>query len=141
MQKFLSYYLGNWAIYKTNSLVLLLVRLLAGLGMLLHGLPKAAHPMAWAGESLPPLVQFLVVFFEIATPIFWFVGFLTPLFSLGLGLVMAGAMLTHMGRGDAFIARPPEASYELAVLYLLFCLILLFLGPGKFSLDYLLLNR
>jgi uncharacterized membrane protein YphA (DoxX/SURF4 family) len=94
MKKFFELYLGNWALYNTNSTILLVVRLVAGLGMLLHGLPKAENPTGWAGDGFPAVVQFLVVFFEVVTPVAWFIGALTPVFSTGLGVVMVGARAT-----------------------------------------------
>jgi putative oxidoreductase len=129
-----SRYLASLTHTTSHSIVLLLIRWVAGLGMFLHGLPKASNPTGWAGEALPELVQLLVVAAELGVPLLWVAGFLTPLAALSMGGVMVGAIFWHINKGDGFTTRP---GYELAVMYLLLCLVLLIIGPGKFSLDYL----
>lgn len=135
MNKFISL----WLTATPHSLVLLLLRWVAGVGMLMHGLSKIGNATAWAGDALPGIVQGLVVAVEVGVPFFWFLGLITPVAAASLGFTMLGAISWHISKGDGFTTRP--AGYELAVMYLLLCLILLVSGPGKFSLDYLIWKR
>lgn len=138
MLTYLHRILEHWSYSKPASFVLLGLRLVAGLGMFLHGLKKAPFAMSWAQDSLPAIVQLLVVIIEIGVPLFWFVGFLTPVVSFLLMMIMAGAAGFHMMKGDGFTTQP---GYELALMYVLISSVLMVLGPGLFSLDYVFLKK
>jgi putative oxidoreductase len=64
-------------------------------------------------------------------------GLLTPLASFGLACTMAVAIRLHaLVLHDPFVAKGPgSGSYELATVYLCVALLLIFAGPGKFSVD------
>lgn len=119
---------------------LLLIRLGLGVAFVCHGYPKiAAGPAHW--EQLGSAVGALGISFW---PTFW--GFAAALTEFGGGIfvalgfyfrpavvllafVMLVALNMHVGRGDEF--KMYSHALELAFV---FCG-LLFVGPGKFSVD------
>lgn len=120
------------------STVLLLLRLVAGLAFIYHGWGKIQAPFSWMGPdaSVPGIFQFLAALSEFGGGIAWMIGLVTPLASLGLFFTMAVA--THMHaivKGDPFVSQG-GGSYELALLYLVIAIVLIVLGPGKFSADH-----
>ena len=139
---------------------LLLLRLIAGFAMTIHGLQKMATPFAWMGPEapVPGVLQFFAAFAEFAGGIAWIIGLLTPLASLGIGFTMlVGMFVAHILPGDPFVRlfAPPGSpetllfglpkaitvqggqggSWELAALYLVISAVLASAGPGRFSLD------
>lgn len=117
-----------------TSLGLLIMRLVMGLAMSLHGFPKIQNPMAWAGEGFPPFMQLLAAISEFGGGIALILGLLVPLASLGLLCTMAVAVHMHaIVKGDPFVGH--NGSYELALIYLCFAVLMILAGPGKFSLD------
>jgi putative oxidoreductase len=66
----------------------------------------------------------------------WVFGLLTPLASLGIASTMTVAVSMHLiVFKDPFVNLTGGHSYELALAYLGIALLILVLGPGKFSLD------
>lgn len=120
---------------------LLVLRLLVGVAMVLHGLGKFGKgPMVWMGDVMPGYVQFAVALIEVAGGVMLGLGLLTPLAALSLGGVMVGAVLFHLSNNDPFIAGG-KPSYELAAVYLAISFMYLIAGPGKLSVDYALFGR
>ncbi len=120
------------------SMVLLILRLVAGSAFILHGSQKLQSPMGWMGpeSSVPGFFQFLAAISEFGGGIGWVLGILTPLASLGIASTMTVAVYFHsMVRKDSFVNLTGGPSYELALVYLGIALVFLVLGPGKFSLD------
>jgi uncharacterized membrane protein YphA (DoxX/SURF4 family) len=71
--------------------------------------------------------------------IFIAIGFLTPLASGLLALLMVGTTLLHYTK----LRKPPfnskfRGDYEIDILYLAIMLAIFLLGPGMFSLDHIL---
>ncbi|NQV02925.1 MAG: DoxX family membrane protein [Bacteroidia bacterium] len=65
-------------------------------------------------------------------------GLATRLISLPLMVVMVVAIVTvHLGNGF----NAGENGFEIPLYYLLMLLLLLFTGPGKISVDYLIRRR
>ncbi len=125
-----------------GAVALMILRVVAGLAMIFHGWSKIQNPFGWMGpeSSVPGFFQMLAAVSEVGGGIFWILGLLTPLASLGILSTMAVA--THMHaivRGDPFVGR--GGSYELALLYLCMALLFLMIGPGRLSLDALLFGR
>ena len=59
-----------------------------------------------------------------------------------LKLPAAAIAVVHLPHGDPFVAMAPaQPSYEPALTYLGIALALMLVGPGRFSLDYLLFGR
>lgn len=150
---------------------LLLVRLIAGTAMTLHGLPKLADPMSWMGPSgVPGVLQLLAACAEVVGGLAWILGAATPLAALAVGATMIVAVVIgHVAVGDPLIrltvhwltseAGDPFAglptwlvraggrsaigsgSSELALLFLSLSAVLFSVGPGRYSLDALLAGR
>lgn len=122
------------------SAALLLLRLVAGAAFVLHGWGKIQNPFAWlppqAPISIPAVFQFLAAISEFGGGIGWVLGLLSPLASLGIGCTMAVAVYFHsMIAKDPFVNMTGGPSYEPALVFLAIALVILVLGPGKFSLD------
>ena len=122
---------------------LLALRLVAGLAMVLHGWPKFQHATSWMGPnaSMPPALQALAASAEFLGGLCWMVGLLTPLASaLILGTMAVAVGMVHLSQGHPFVAKGGP-SYESALVYLAIAFALLMAGPGRLSLDALLLAR
>ena len=120
------------------SIAILLMRLIAGIAFIFHGWGKIQHPFNWMGPeaNTPGFFQFLAALSEFGGGIAWVIGLLTPLASLGLFFTMTVAVHMHMiVRQDPFVSPTGGMSYELALVYWGISILILALGPGKFSLD------
>lgn len=120
---------------------LLVLRLVAGLAMMLHGWGKIQpNPFGWMGPDapVPGFLQFLAALSEFGGGLALIVGLLTPIASLGIFFTMVVAVLVHVQRGDPFVAmKPGGGSFEPALGYLAIALLMIFTGPGALSLDAL----
>ncbi|HLG18431.1 MAG TPA: DoxX family protein [Bdellovibrionota bacterium] len=119
------------------STAILLMRLIAGTGFVLHGWGKIQNPFAWMGPApVPGFFQFLAALSEFGGGIAWVIGLLTPLASLGIGFTMLVAVNLHLiVLKDPFVNPTGGSSYEPALVYLGVAVLFLALGPGKFSSD------
>lgn len=101
------------AVSNKASIALLIIRIIAGVAMIQHGWGKMHQPFSWMPLSpIPGFFQFLAAFSEFGGGIAWIIGLVTPMVSMGGG-----------------------SSYELAIIYFSLSLVLMLVGPGKFSLD------
>lgn len=115
---------------------LLAMRLVLGVGIILHGWPKLADVSGFAGAvGVPTFMGWLAVLSEIVGGAMILIGLLTPVFGALLVGTMAYAILFHMRQGDPFIASGGGGSWELAAVYLVGFLTLVLAGPGRFALD------
>ncbi len=122
---------------KCASTALFIVRLIAGVAFALHGWGKIQAPFGWMGPEapIPGILQALAAISEFGGGIAWIVGLLTPLASLGIFFTMSFAVFTHaVQRGDPFVGQGGP-SYELALVYWGIAVLLMVVGPGKYSLD------
>ena len=142
----MNFLFGNF-VRGRGAVGLLIVRLVFGLGMVLHGSQKIGAPFTWmnafAGESAPPgLLQALAAVAEFFGGLALILGLLTPVAALGIACVMlAGIGMAHLPAGDPFVGAPGQSSYESATGYLAVALLLIVTGPGALSLDRLLFGR
>src|SRR5687768_16081837 len=125
-----------------GALALLLLRLVMGIAFVLHGWPKIQNPMGWMNamgmQSVPSFLQALAAVAEFGGGIALVLGLLTPLAAFGIVCQMLGALLlVHFPKGDPFVGAPGQSSYELALVYLILAVLLIALGPGRWSLDAL----
>jgi len=121
---------------------LLLLRVVVGSAFVLHGSGKIQHAFAWMPPEapVPALFQALAALSEFGGGLAWIVGLLTPLASLGILSTMTVALLFHVSRGDPFVNGAGGGSYELALVYWTVAFLLLMVGPGRLSLDALLVR-
>ena len=120
---------------------LLVIRLVAGLAFVFHGYGKILKgPFVWMGPDMPGILQALAVVAEFGGGLAWMLGLLTPLASFGLACTMVVAVRLHaLVFHDPFVAKGlGSGSYEPASVYLCVALLLLFAGPGRFSVDHLI---
>jgi putative oxidoreductase len=123
---------------------LLLLRLVVGAAFVLHGWPKIQSPLGWMGPeaAVPGVLQGLAALAEFGGGMALIAGFLTRLAALGIGTNMVVALaMVHLPHGDPFVGKPGGRSYELAAVYLACAVVLLLLGPGRYSLDALLFRQ
>ncbi len=126
------------------SIVLWILRLVAGSAFIHHGWPKIQNPLGWMGpgSSIPGFFQLLAAISEFGGGIGWVLGLLTPLASLGIASTMTVAVYFHsMVRKDPFVNLTGGPSYELALVFLGIALVFLVLGPGKISVDKMIFGE
>jgi putative oxidoreductase len=127
-----------------QGVALLILRAVTGLAMMQHGWPKIQHAFNWmpAESGIPSILQALAAFSEFGGGLGLIIGLLTPIAAFGLSCTMfVAAIMVHMASGDPFVSSTGGRSYELAAVYLTISLLVLFVGPGKLSLDYLLFGK
>ncbi len=121
-----------------ESIGLLVVRIVIGAFMLTHGIGKLMMLLGGDSTMFPdPLgigasaSLFLIVLAEFVCSIFLIFGVATRLsaFPLLVGMLVAG-LIVH--------GADPFASKELSLLYGSVYLMLIFTGPGKYSIDQLI---
>lgn len=113
---------------------LLVLRLVVGAALAIHGWPKIHDPLGWMGPGMPAVLQALAAISEFGGGLACALGLLTPAASLGIACTMAVAVARHtLVKSDPFIGGS-----ELAAAYFCVALLLLLAGPGRFSLDRVL---
>ena len=130
---------------KSNPVItdffLLVVRIFIGFAMLSHGFPKLQQLIS--GEEIqfvdflslgPKITLALVVFAEFVCSIFLILGLFTRIAVFFLIVTMAVAGLLVHGE-DPFSKR------EASLLYLSVYLLIISLGPRKFSVDQMISKR
>lgn len=124
---------------------LLSVRVVIGAAFILHGWSKMQNPTGWMDgmgmSTVPAFLQVLAALAEFAGGIALILGLLSRVAAFGLVCQMVAALaLVHLPRGDPFVAMG-RSSFELPLINLAISFLLVVLGPGRFSLDYLLFGR
>ncbi len=125
------------------SLSLLALRCTGGIAFMLHGWGKIQNPFSWMGPDAktPALFMALAAISEFFGGLAWIIGLLTPIASFGIVCTMAVAVYMHaIVMGDPFVSKG-GGSYELAAIYLCIGLVLMLVGPGRFSLDHKLFDK
>jgi len=117
-----------------KNIGLALLRILPSIMMLTHGLPKFQKLINGNFEFGDPIgigpapSLFLAVIGEFICPILIIIGFKTRWVAIPTAITMlVAAVRVH---GD-----DPFATKEKALLYLVVFIAIIFLGPGKFSVD------
>jgi putative oxidoreductase len=128
------------------ALGLLILRLVAGFGLIMHGYPKLVHATTWMGSTsgVPGWLQAMSPLAEFGGGLALVFGLLTPLAVLGIMANMATALfLVHFANRDPFVAPSgwTGSSYETAAMYLAIAFMFLLTGPGRHSVDHILFGR
>lgn len=129
-------------ISRRASAGVLLVRVYAGLALMLHGQNKIANPFHWMGDGPgkpPGILQALAAVSEYLGGLAIALGLLTPVAAFGIACTMGYATYTHVSRGDPFVGR--GGSFEPALGYFATAAMLLLAGPGAYSLDAMIARR
>ncbi len=119
------------------SFGLFIIRLVIGIAFMHHGWSKIQHPFDWMGpdSGTPGILLALAALAEFGGGIAWTLGLAVPVASTGILCTMLEALRYHIFiKGDPFVGQ--GSSYELALVYCSFAILLLTVGPGKFSLDH-----
>ena len=122
---------------------LLILRLVAGSALMLHGWPKIQHATSWMGPGapVPGFLQFLAAFSEFFGGLAFLTGLLTPIAALGVAITMLFALLAvHFKNHDPFVSMH-GSSFESALIYFSIAMVMMFTGPGVISLDALLFGK
>src|SRR6185437_6116231 len=100
------------------ALGLIIFRLVTGLALVFHGLPKAMHPFTWMPHStLPGFIQMLSPLAELGGGLALIIGLLTPLACLAIICNMLVAIFTvHLPHGGIWVGK--GNTYESALGYL-----------------------
>lgn len=127
-------FLGNF-----REFGMLIIRVGIGLAFMMHGSGKMFHPEMWTniGGALgnwgitfaPALWGFLSAFAEFGGGILMILGFLFRPAMIMMAFNMAVAMSFHLHKGDDFNVY--SHALEACVMFLG----LIFVGPGRYSLD------
>ncbi len=123
---------------------LLVLRLIVGTALALHGWGKIRSPFDWMGPNapVPGIFQFLAAFSEFFGGLALVVGLLTPLAAFGIFCTMLVATQKVASGGAPFVAQGGGGpSFELSLAYLAVALLLMLAGPGALSLDALLFGK
>ncbi len=117
-----------------RNIGLAILRILPSLMMLTHGYPKFQKLISGNFEFGDPLgigaapSLFLAVIGEFVAPILIIIGFKTRLVAIPAAITMiVAAFIVH--------GEDPFATKEKALLYLVFFVVIILLGPGKYSID------
>lgn len=127
-----------------TQIAVLLVRVVVGSAMMFHGWRKIQNPFGWMGEDAwaPSILQALAALSEFGGGFALIIGLLMPLASFGIACTMAVATWTHaVVRGDAFVAGKGQGSFELPLVFFCISVLLIALGPGRFSLDRVIFGQ
>jgi putative oxidoreductase len=120
------------------DVVLLFLRVMAGVAFVMHGFWKIQNPFHWMGAeaTTPAVFQALAALSEFGGGFALILGLLTRLGALGILCTMVVAVYTHASiMGDPFVNLTGGRSYELAMIYLGISLAVIVFSPGRFSAD------
>lgn len=123
------------------SIGILIVRIVAGIAMMLHGQKKIADPLGWMGaeSTVPAIFQAMAAVSEFIGGFCIIIGLLTPLSAFGIVCTMAVAVHKHaILQNGPFVGK---GSYEMALLYFCLMILLLLAGPGKYAVDRWLFGK
>ena len=116
---------------------LLLLRVLVGTAFLFHGSGKAGELEAFAREfNIPISAATFAAYAQLAGGVLLIGGLFTWLGAALIAGTMATATAKLIERGEPFV-NPAGHSWEASSFYLVACVVILLLGPGRYSLDAL----
>lgn len=128
---------------KRLSTSLLLLRVVFGVAMAIHGWPKFQNLTTWMGPDapIPAILIALAAIAEFLGGIAIVLGALTSIASFGMTCTMIVACAFHISKGDPWISTGTGGSWEMAGIYLAISIALLLVGPGRFSVDAIITKK
>ncbi len=109
-----------------SDVALLVLRVMIGAIFLYHGARKIQHAHHW----------FLALgFMEVLGAIGMFIGLLAQPAAVGLAIVMVAATYMKVARWHAAFASETGTGYELDLMILAGCVVIILMGAGAWSLD------
>lgn len=119
----------------------LILRIVLGITFFVHGLSKFQTGLGnvagfFESMGLPGFLAYIVATIELVGGIALIIGLGTRIFSLLLGLIMIGAIITVKGAAG-FMGNGKSAGYELDLALLAMSVFLALCGSGMFALDSL----
>jgi len=139
MVMFYNFLFPNYCREKVVSLLILAVRVFFGILFFTHGVSKLMN-FNYLVDSYPDVLGFgsymslmVTIFCEFCCSMFLVAGLLQRIVVLPMIAAMAVAFF------DVHDAVFPEG--ELAFIYMIVFLMLFFTGPGRYSVDYLLVKK
>ena len=132
----------DFLIFYTPFLALLL-RLVVGINLVMHGYPKLKNPKAtlkWTEElGVPAAATISAIVLEFFGGIALILGFLVPIVAFFIALEMIGNIALKKTKMKApYLVGQNATAYEIDVTYLLLAITMMVLGAGAFSLGTLL---
>ena len=124
---------------KGVSLLILLMRIFFGVLFFTHGLDKLMNfnELSYTYPDVLGLGSYMTlmvtIFCEFCCSLFLIAGLLVRIMTIPMIIAMGVAFF------DVHDAMMPEG--ELALIYFIMFIILFFVGPGRYSVDYLIDNR
>jgi putative oxidoreductase len=127
-------------IYTLMSFGLLPIRIIAGIGFIMNGLPKLVNITGTEAEfasnmGLPAALALPVGLLEVIGGIALIIGVLTRIASILFIILMIGAIITVQ------LSKGFLGGYQLNLLYLSIAVTLLVTGPGRPSIEWNVLKR
>lgn len=127
---------------------LMILRGTWGVTLMFYGRPMLNRPFTWMDmpkpSGIPGFLQALGALTIFGGGLAMAGGILTFLASLALTGAMGFALILNFIKGVPFMKERPDApgtSYEASLVYLAIALMFVFVGPGKFSFDFLIFNN
>jgi putative oxidoreductase len=131
-----------------EGLGILILRVIWGIALVFYSIPMLKNPWHWMDmgkpSGMPAPLQGLGALTIFGGGIAMISGLLTFLAALALSGAMGIALSLNLAKGVPFMKERPDApgqSYEASLVYLAIALMFVFVGPGMFSLDFLLFGR
>jgi len=129
----------------TEGIGILILRVIWGITLIFYGLPMLKRPWTWMDmpkpSGIPGFFQGLGALTIFGGGIAMVSGFLTFLTASALTGAMGFALVLNLIKGIPFMKERPDApgtSYEASLVYLAIALMFVLVGPGMFSLDFIL---
>ena len=117
------------------SVALLLLRMFVGVAFLFHGSGKAVDLTGFAAEfDIPLALAAAAAYTQMIGGLLLIAGQCTPVAAAALASTMAVAMMELIARGEPFV-NPAGHSWEAPAFYLVVNVLLITMGPGRWSVD------
>ncbi len=122
------------------GVALLALRMFVGVVFILHGLGRIRDLRGFAADyHISPPAALAAKLTQILGGLMLIAGLLTPLAALAIATTMVVAVRILIAKGESFI-NPRGHSWEVCALYALVALVIVLVGPGPLSVDWLLFN-